>query len=216
MLRRDGGGNAGPGCIDELHGASRRDVLEHNFQFREASEQRLEHRVDEMRFAIKHIDLGLRRFTVNQQGHTDFFQVGENSVDLLDVRDAGIRMRGRTGWVELDTVNKTGGARAIDLISSRAMGQVQSEKRLEPTACRQRCYDALPIGAGHIGRGDGWFKIRHHDGSAEALCSEADDGLQRRAVAQMHMPVVGPLDAETGHFEGLAAAGQPLRSRSSV
>jgi hypothetical protein len=60
MLRRNRGRNAGSRRLDELHGARRRNVLEHNFKIREAIEQGLKHRIDEMRFAIKHIDVGLR------------------------------------------------------------------------------------------------------------------------------------------------------------
>ena len=37
MLRRNGGGDAGPGRGHELHGALRRDVLEHHLQLPESA-----------------------------------------------------------------------------------------------------------------------------------------------------------------------------------
>ena len=60
MLRRDRRGNAGSRRLDEFHCAGRRDVFEHHLKLREAIEQRLKHRIDEMRFTIEYIDFGLR------------------------------------------------------------------------------------------------------------------------------------------------------------
>ena len=73
---------------------------------RKALDQRREHRVDEVRFAIEHIDVGLRRFAVHQQRHADLLHARENAVHVLDVGDAGIRMRGGAGRIELDAVDE--------------------------------------------------------------------------------------------------------------
>ncbi len=59
-----------------------------------------------MRFAIEHIDVGLRRLAVHQQPHADFFHAREDGVDMLDVGDAGIRMRGGAGRIEFHAMNE--------------------------------------------------------------------------------------------------------------
>jgi hypothetical protein len=69
---------------------------------------------------------------------------------------------------------------------------------------------------GHVGRDNGRFEVWHDNGSPEALRSEFDDSLEGRAVAQVNVPIVRPLNAQTIHLGALGAAGQPLRSRSSV
>jgi hypothetical protein len=75
---------------------------------------------------------------VNQQPHAELFHMRENPVNLPDVGDAGIRMRGRAGWIEFHAVNKAGGAGAIDFIGCRRIREVQREQRLESAARRQR------------------------------------------------------------------------------
>ena len=140
----------------------------------------------------------------------------ENPVNVADVGDAGIRMCGRTGRIEFNAVNKACGAGAIDLIRRRCIREVQREQRLEAAARRQRRQDALPVGVGHVGRDNGRFEVWHHNGSPEALRRESDDSLESRAVAQVHVPVVRPLNAQPIHLGAFGAAGQPPRSRSRV
>jgi len=104
---------------------------------------------------------------------------------------------------------------ALDLFSGRVVGQVQSHQRFESAARRQRRDDALPVRAGQCRGGDRRLEIGHHNGAPEALRGEMRDRFQGIGVAQMHVPVVGPLDGEAIHAAAVRA-GQPPRSRSSV
>ena len=86
VLRRDGGGDAGPGACHKFDGTLGGDVFKHHGQLRKALEQGCEHRIDEMSFTIEDVDVGLRRFAVYQQAHADLLHALEYAVELLYIR----------------------------------------------------------------------------------------------------------------------------------
>ena len=62
--------------------------------------------------------------------------------------------------------------------------------------CRE---DALPIGRGRFDGRDRLFEIGHHNRARELARRIVGHRLKHGAVAQMHMPIVGPPDDETLH-----------------
>ncbi len=60
MLRCDGGCHAAARAADKFDGPRRGDVFEHHGQRGESLEQGRQHSVDEMRFAIEHVNVALR------------------------------------------------------------------------------------------------------------------------------------------------------------
>jgi hypothetical protein len=232
-LRRDRRRHAVARRPHELGRPGRRDVLEHHRQLRVALEQRDQNRVDEMRFPIEHVDVGAGSLAVHQQRHSDFLHAGQRGADFTDVGDARIRVRRRAGRIEFDAVYEARGPGLVDFLRRRAIRQIKRHERLESSAGRQRRHDSSTIGR-RLGRGgDGGLEIGHHDGAAEPFGGEFDHRFEHRAVAQMHVPVVGPLNGHSVHeararrrLAGAPAAvpaavrctvgGQPRCSRSSV
>jgi len=191
MLGRDGRADSRPGIDHEFNRARRRDVLEHHAQAGEPFEQRLQHRIDEVSFSIEHIHFGLRRLAVHQQGHADLFHARENPVHLGNAGYAGIGVGRRAGRIQLDTVDEPAGPRTIDLPRRRGIRQVQRQQRLEARAGRQRRQDSFAICARRGRRVDRRLKIGHRDGPPEPLRGKLHHRGERRAVAKMHVPIVG-------------------------
>ena len=143
-----------------------------------------------------------------------FLHTRKHRLDMLDVGDAGLRVRGRARRIELDAMDKSGILGAIDLLGQRVVRQVQRHQRFEAAARGQRRHDALAVGAGQRGGGNGGLKIRHYNGATEAFGREAHDRIQGIGVAQVHVPVIRPQEGQAIHAAD--CAGQPRRSRSSV
>ncbi len=91
---------------------------------------------------------------MDQQPHADFFHAREYAVHLLDVRDAGVGVRGRARRIQFHAMNKAGVFGPVNFLDGRAIGEVQGEQGLEAAARGQRRQDALPIGAGQLRAGD--------------------------------------------------------------
>ncbi len=217
VLGRDGRRHPRPCARDEFSRARRRDVLEHHLEPRKSLDERGEHLVDEDRLAVEDIDIRARRFAVHQERHAELFHAPEHRIGLADVRDARVRMRGRARRVELDAVHRPGLRRSIDLLGGGAVRQVQRHQRREAAARRQCGQNALAIGECQRDRGDRRLEIRHHDGAAEARGGEFRHGGERCAVAQVHVPVVGPLNRQAGSLacgRGAAIPGAADRAYS--
>jgi hypothetical protein len=78
----------------------------------------------------------MRRFAVHQQRHAELFHALEHGVDIADIADAGVRMRGRPGRIELHAMNEAAALGAIDFLDRHALGEVQvsSGSKLESWA----------------------------------------------------------------------------------
>jgi hypothetical protein len=76
------------------------------------------------------------------------------------------------------------------------VGQVERHQRLELHAFRQRGQDALAVGGGGRGRGDRRLQVRHHDRARELARGMRQHAGQRRAVAQVQVPVVWTGDGD--------------------
>ena len=160
-------------------------------RLRERSTSRRQHAVDEARLAIEHIDVRVGDLAVNLQDEAELAHASQHRLELADVGDAGVGVRGGAGRVEFEAVDQAAGLRALDFRRGGAVGQVQRHQRLELHARRQRRQDALAVGERQLRRRDRRFQIRHHDGACETRRGEGQDGAQRLAVAQMQVPVIG-------------------------
>ncbi len=128
--------------------------------------------IDEVRFTVEDIHLGLRRFAVHQQAACRFLPCAARTRYTLAMSvTPAVRMRGRAGRVELDAVNESAGAwRVRSPAAAVAFGQIQGQQRLEsryrraapPDRARDR---RAPAAAVVIAR----LQIGHHDGATESL-----------------------------------------------
>ena len=66
-----------------------------------ARDQRREHAVDEARLAVEDVHRRVRHFAVHQQRQVARCHALEHRLDAADVGDAGVRMGGGAGRVEL-------------------------------------------------------------------------------------------------------------------
>jgi len=146
-------------------------------------------------------------------------------VHLGNAGYAGIGVGRRAGRIQLDTVDEPAGPRTIDLPRRRGIRQVQRQQRLEARAGRQRRQDSFAICARRGRRVDRRLKIGHRDGPPEPLRGKLHHRGERRAVAKMHVPIVGSPQLQGVHLReaaagraapGEGAGGQPRRTKSRV
>ena len=71
-MRGDGRRHVGARDLDVLHGVARGDVLEHDFELREALDQRAERLLEECLFAVEDIDRRVGGLAVHQERQPDF------------------------------------------------------------------------------------------------------------------------------------------------
>ena len=90
------------------------------------------------------------------------------------------------------------GIAAFDLVGRDPVGEIAGHQRLESGT--GGLADARGIVAHGRHAGGRRNEIGHHDGACELARGVRGDGFQHGAVAQMHVPVVGPADDEAvGH-----------------
>ena len=77
---------------DEIDRIYRRNVLEHDLEFWMAPSQRIQHAVDEDRFAIEYVDFRIDYFAVHEQGQARPGHLLENAVEPADIGNARVRM----------------------------------------------------------------------------------------------------------------------------
>ena len=177
-----------------------RDVLEHDAQFGHAAAQRVEHPLDEHRLAVEDVDLGVGHLAVDQQRHAERRHALQHRHDPVDIGDAVRRVRRRVRRVELDRREHALLIAARDFVRIGAVGQVAGHQRREIGPVGQRREDALAILPRRRDRRHRRHQVRHHDRARELPRRPRHDLPQHRAVAQMHVPVVGPAEGDRiGH-----------------
>ena len=153
VLRRDGRRKRAVGrgrLADVVGGLAGGDVLEDDPQPGHAAAQRLEDPVDEDRLAVEHVDLLIDHLAVHQQRQPDPLHRLQYRIDPLDRADAGVRVRGGAGRIELDAVDDAARLRRLDFRDRGRFGEVQSHQRLEAAVgrrsqARRQCASASRI-----------------------------------------------------------------------
>src|SRR5688572_16588892 len=125
------------------------------------------------------------------QGQAELAHARQYGVDVADIGDAGVCVRGRARGVQLAAVHHATGHRAVDFVGSGPIRQVQGHQRSEPRTLWQRRHDACTVLSRRIGGGHRRFEIRHHDGARETRRGERQHGFHGGAIAQVQVPVVG-------------------------
>ena len=141
-------------------------------------------------FTVKDIDIGVGYFPVHQQWHAYCFHGLQRGVGLADVGDAGIRVGGGSGRVELDGVDHTALACIEDFRCFGIVGEIQRHQRLESGVGGQSGENSLPVGQGRFGVGHRRLQVWHDDGPPELTRCVGYHGLQRFAVPNMQVPVI--------------------------
>ena len=95
VVRGDGGADVGACRLDELHGVTGGDVLEHHFQGWEARGDATQLLVDEVFLTIEDIDLAARDLAVDQQRQADLRHGFQHAEDVVDGGHAGSGVGGR-------------------------------------------------------------------------------------------------------------------------
>ena len=170
------------------------DVLEHDFQSREGFQRRCQNPLQEYLFPVENVDIRIGHFAVNQQQHAAVGHRLEYRVDVPDIGDAGGRIGGGAGGVELGG-NDAGGFRLADDLRGGGLGQVQRHQRLEIRALGGG-ENPLPVGRGIGCGGHRGHQIGHDDGAAKTPGRRRYDIPEDFAIADMQVPVVGPSQGE--------------------
>jgi len=105
---------------------------------------------------------------------------------------------------------KTAVGSGIDFLRRGLISQIECHQRREVRAGRKRGSDALAIGEGGGRGGHRRSEIGHDNRAREAPGREWQHSGERRAVAQVQMPVVGTANRQLLH----EYLDQPARRRS--
>ena len=202
VVRRDRRGDIRPGGLDEGHGIGGGDVLEHHLQGREIGDDPGQDAVDEHRLAVEDVDMGVRHLAMDQQRHADLLHDLENRIDPAEVGHAVAGVGRGIGRIEFAGGEDAGRKAAPDLVRVDVVGQVAGHQGGEDRSRLDRREDTRAIGLCGRHGGDGRCQVGHDDGAGKLAGRIVDDRAQHGPVAQVHMPVVGPADDQSGAVGG--------------
>ncbi len=200
-------------------------MFEHDAQLRQPAAQRIEGFLDKHRFAVENIDVGVGRLAVDEEWHPDFRHALQHRHHPPKIGDAVRRVGRRMRRVELDRGEDALAIAARDLNRIAAVGQVGGHQRCEIYPRWQSSHDPLAIGEGRRDRRHRRHQVRHHDCPRELSRGMRQHRGHHRAVAQMHVPVIGTRDCDLiggfhhrSHlpYRDIAGAIRSLRRRSAV
>ncbi len=166
--------------------------------------------IDEAFFAVEHVDVRARHFTMHQQRQPGFGQRFDRREDIVDAGDARVGVGRGAGRIELGSEHDAAGLGRMDVFGAGAVGEVQHHQGLETAAGRTRREDALAVGFGFMGGTYRRNQIGHDDGAGEGTRHVADGMSQHSSIAQMDVPVVGTQEGQAiGHWGFQAVRTQP-------
>ena len=84
VVRGNGRSNIGPGLFDELDRIGGGDMFEYYLEVGKVLCDSREFGVDKCTLAVKHIDLGVGDFAVNEERDASRFQAGKERVEISD------------------------------------------------------------------------------------------------------------------------------------
>ncbi len=207
MMRRDRAGDARRVGAHDVERLGRRHVLHDDLQSLMPLQQRQQGLLHEYGFAIKHVDGGIGRLAVDQHRHPDALHALQHGCDAGNIGDAMVGIGGGARGIELGRDPHALGMSFLDFVRRGRICEIASHQRLEITACRPSCEDALTIGRSRFDRGHRRHQIGHDDGARKLRDRVGQDRRQHRAVAQVNVPVVRPADGD-GSFRLLRGRGR--------
>jgi len=116
MMSRDCGRHIGPGRFDESSAIGGGQVLEHNLQVRMAVQQGFQLALDEYRFTVKDIHLGVGHLAMHQQGQSGLSHGRQYGVHPFKVGYSLVGVGGCTGGIQLAGVDGAAVLGTVDFI----------------------------------------------------------------------------------------------------
>jgi hypothetical protein len=171
-------------------------VFEDHAQSGESLQRGLEHFVDETMFTLEYVHLGPGHFAVHQKGHAERAHARQHLVHAPYVGDAGIRVGGGAGGIELAGLHPRGFASHVDFRRIGSICQIKRHQRRKPVACGQGLQDAFTIGKRLRGGGHRGLQIGHDNGAREPRRGKWHHCGHGGAITQVQMPVVGAADLD--------------------
>ena len=196
MMRRNRSRDAGRMRAYDLDRFPGRDVLDDDLQAGVIPQQRQQALFHEHGLAVEHVDGRIGRLAVDQHGHADPLHPLEHRPQSLDIGHAMMRVGGGAGRIEFCGDPHLFGIALFDLVGRCRIGQVAGHQRLEIAAGGARGQDAVSVSGGGGHGGHRRHQVRHDDSAGELPGRERQHRTQHRAVAQMHVPVVGTTDGD--------------------
>ena len=126
----------GAALLHEIDAVLRRQVLQDEAQAGELLHPLRQIALDEHRLAVEDVDLGIDVLAVHQERHADLFHALQHAHDLLVVGDAGGRIGGGVGRIELHAGEHAVAEAALDVVGVGVVGEVAGHQRLEGRARR--------------------------------------------------------------------------------
>ena len=124
----------GAALLHEIDAVLRREVLQDEAQAGKLLHPFRQVALDEHRLAVEDVDLGIDVLAVHQERHVDLFHALEHAHDLAVVGDAGGRIGGGVGRIELHAGEHAVAEAALDVVGIGVVGEVAGHQRLEGRA----------------------------------------------------------------------------------
>ena len=137
---------------------------------------------------------------MDAQHHADLLHPLQRRVDVADVGDARRAVGGGAGRVELGGDPHARLEPARELVRVGVVGQVAGHQRREARA--RGGDDPVAIGRRRFDAGHRRREVGHDDRPRELPRRIRRHRFQHVAVAQMHVPIVGPADGQRLHCHG--------------
>jgi hypothetical protein len=155
--------------------------------------------LDEHRLTVEHVDIGIGDLAVDAEDHANRLHPLEHRREVREVGDAMRGVGRRVRGIELGRGEHPLGLTAREFAGIGGVGEIGGHQRREIRVRRQRGEDPLAVATRLLDRDDRRREVGHHDRARELACGVRRDAAQHRAVAQVHVPVVGAANGEARH-----------------
>jgi hypothetical protein len=124
VIGRDGAADLRRRATHEVDAVLRRQVLQDEAQAGELPDPFRQIALDEHGLAVEDVDLGVDVLAVHQERHADLFHPLQHAHDLAVVGDAGGRVGGGVGRIELDSGEHAFLEAALDVVGIGVVGEI--------------------------------------------------------------------------------------------
>ena len=151
VVRRDRAGELRCVRPHEGDGDLGREVLEHHLEAWKVAKQRRQPLLDEHLLAVEDVDVRAGMLAVDEERHADRLHPCQHLPDTGEVGDAGRRVGGGVGRVELHRGQHAVAEAGVDVLGVAVVAEIGGHQRGERRSLGQRRQDAVAVACG-VGR----------------------------------------------------------------
>ena len=165
-------------------------MLEHNLQLGMAVPQWCQMAFDEHRLSVEDIDLAVRDFTMDQQGHADPGHRFQHGIDLQQIRHPCGGIGGGVGGIKLGGSKNALSKSCLQLGRSDRIREVRRHQGRELQISGARRLNTVAVCPCSSHRGHRGTQVGHHDGPLKTAGGMGHNLVEHLPVAEMHVPII--------------------------